>query len=340
MGKLIILVGLSAAMVSPAVLADYTIYGKANIGIVSNDPDGGDSNTNLHSFASRIGIKGKTKLSEDLHAIYKWESEVDLTGSNTGKTKIEDSTGETVTQKTSLLKARNQFLGFKGSFGTIIGGIHDTPMKQAEGKIDLYSDIVDIARVQDPYMDTQERETDFVGYYSPKFSNIQFQLATMPGKGSDIGDAYSTALVYGDKKLKKSNYFAAIAYDSGVDETKDSDAIRLSGVVKISALKLGAIIEQANTGRASADSQTRYVLSGAYKVSGGNTLLLQYANSEDANNGKKDIAGSSDLTLGFSHELGKSTAIYGAANKAENFEGKKGANETTLVLGVVHKFKF
>ncbi len=340
MKRVFILAGLLTVIASPAVLADYTLYGKANVGIVSNDPDGGDSSVNLHSFASRLGIKGNTELSEGLHAIYKWETEVDLTGGNTGKTEVEDSTGETVSQKTSLLKARNQFVGLKGGFGTIIGGIHDTPMKQAEGKIDLFSDVVDIARVLDPYMDTQEREKDFVGYYSPKFSNMQFQLATMPGKGSNIGDAYSTALVYGDKALKKSNYFAAVAYDSGVDETEDSDAVRLSGAAKFGALKLGAIIEQADTGRASADSQARYVVSGAYKVSGSNSLLLQYVNSEDADNGKKDIAGSSDLTLGLSHQLGKSTTVYGTINKADNFKGEKGADETNLILSVVHKFSF
>lgn len=342
MKKMMLASAIATAIASPAALADYHIYGKANVGILNNDPDGGTSNTNLHSFASRIGVKGKTELTDTLDAVYQWETEVDLTGSNTGKGEVEDeTTGDVSEGKTSLLKARNQFLGLKGGFGTLIAGIHDTPMKNSEGKIDLFSDVVDMARVQDPYMDTQEREKDYVGYYSPKFNNLQFMLATMPGKSSDkeLFHSYSTALVYGDKKLKKTNFFGAIAYDKGIDETEDATAIRVSGSTKFGALKLGALYEQADTKRAGAESQDRYVVSGAYKLAGHNTLKLQYAASEDANNGSKEVAGSSDITLGLSHKLGKHTSIWDAVNKGTDVKGVAGKDETNFVVGVVHQFK-
>lgn len=339
MKKLLIAAGISAAMASPTVFADYEVYGKAHIGILSADNDHADgsssSDTNLHSFASRVGIKGSTELAEGLDAIYKWETEVDLTGGNTGKTSLDEGK-----VKTSLLKARNQFVGLKGGFGTIIGGIHDTPMKSAEGKIDLFSDVVDIAKVQDPYMDTQERESDLIAYYSPKFGHSQVQFATMPGKGEGLGDAFSTAFVYGDRSLKKSSFYTAIAYDSGVDETDDSSAIRLAGSTKFSGATVGAIIEQADSGRDGADTQLRYVLSGKYKIGGKNTLLLQYADSEGANNGKKEVAGSTDITFGIAHSLAKTTSVYGALNKSTNVGGKKDDDATNLVLGLVHKFKF
>ena len=324
MKQLIALMTLSTLLTSTTALADYGIYGKASLGVLSNNPDGGKSNTNIKSFASRIGIKGDTELTDGLKAVYRWESEVDLTGSNAGDT--------------SLLKARNQYLGLKGNFGTIIGGINDTPMKQAEGKIDLYSDIIDIARVQDPYMDTQEREKDSLGYYSPKFNKLQFGLATMPGKGDSLGDAYSTSLIYGDKKLKSSSFFGAIAYDSGVDETEDSSAIRISGASKFGALKVGAIYEQADTGRATAETQGRYIVSGKYNMGRKNTLLLQYAKSEDANNGIKDVAGSTDTSIGISHKLGKKTSAYVTFNIAENVKGTKGDDEKNAIVGIVHKF--
>lgn len=317
MKKLMMASAIAAVMASPAALADYEVYGKANIGILSTDHDVNGSDTNLQSFASRLGVKGKTELTEGIDGIYKWEVEVAQDGSS------------------SELKQRNQYLGIKGGFGTVIGGIHDTPMKQSEGKIDLFSDIIDIARVQDPYLDTQEREKKIVGYYSPKFNNMQFQLATMPGAGSELGDAFSTALVYGDKSLKKSNFFGAIAYDSGVDSDEDSNAIRLSGQMKLGAAKIGAIYEQADNGTAGTDKQDRYVLSAAYKVSGKNTLMLQYAESDDAD----AIAGSTDLTVGISHKLGKATSVYGAYNTSENVKGKTGEDETNLVVGISHKFK-
>jgi len=331
MKKVIISVGISTLLISPlvttAAFAEYEIYGKANLGIINTDLDSNNSSTtDLKSFASRIGIKGKTELSDGLDAIYKWETEVDLTGHNTN--------GDD-----GLLKPRNQFIGLQGGLGTIIGGIHDTPMKQAEGKIDLFSDVIDIARVSDPYMDTQEREKDFLGYYSPKFNNLQFKLATMPGKGKELGDAFSTALVYGDKKLKKTPFFAALAYDSGVDDNEDSTAIRVSGSTKFGPATVGVIYELADTTKAGAEEQSRYVASGTYKMSGKNTLKLQYAASDDANNGSKAIEGSTDLTLGLDHKLAKSTSIYGVINTAENVKGKKGNDETNIIFGIVHKFK-
>ncbi|CAA6806791.1 MAG: Porin [uncultured Thiotrichaceae bacterium] len=317
MKKILIASAIAATVAAHSAFADYEVYGKANLGIMNVD-DGTDSTTDLKSFASRVGVKGKTELSEGLNAIYKWEVQVAQDG------------------ESSELKQRNQFLGLTGGFGTVIAGIHDTPMKQAEGKIDLFSDIVDIAGVQDPYMDTQEREKNYIGYYSPTFSGAQFQLATMPGKGTDLGDAFSTALVYGDKSLKKTPYFAAIAYDSGVDASEDSSAIRVSGQTKVSGFKVGAIIEQADNGTVGTDKQTRYVLSGAYKMAGNNTLLLQYANSEDAD----AIAGSTDTTIGLSHKLAKSTSVYGAISKGDNVGGVKDANEDRVFVGVSHKFKF
>lgn len=331
MKKAVITMGLSAVLVSPAVLADYEIYGKANLGIeqVDSDKNNGtdESKGDLESFASRIGIKGTQKLNDALSAIYKWEVEVDLTGDDAG---------------TGLLKARNQFLGLKGNFGTVIGGIHDTPMKQAEGKIDLFSDIVDIARVQDAYLDTQEREKDFLGYYSPKFNNMQFQLATMPGKtdGNNLGDAYSTALVYGDKKLKKTPFFGAIAYDSDVDGN-DSNAIRLSASTKVGKkLTVGGIIEEADNGKANTDKQKRYVLSAKYKLPNKNTLKFQVADSESVRSA--GLFNATDITLGLSHKLAKTTSVYGLISSSDNAKNASGANqvdETRFVIGVVHKFK-
>jgi len=327
MKKAVFIMGLSTVLISPAVLADYSIYGKANLGLEHTETDnsaGAETSTsNLKSYASRIGIKGTQKLTDNLDAVYKWETEVDLTGEDAG---------------TGLLKARNQFIGLKGSFGTVIGGIHDTPMKQAEGKIDLFSDIVDIARVQDKYMDTQEREKDFLGYYSPKTNHLQFQLATMPGKSDDqeIFGAYSTALVYGDKKLKKTKFFAALAYDKGVDASEESKAVRLSGSTQLSAMIVGAIYERADSGAANTDKQDRYVLSGKYTLPNNNTLLLQYAGSKDVDG----IKGSTDTTIGLSHKIAKSTRVYGLITKGKNVKGVDGDDETRAIVGIVHKFKF
>ncbi|MDY6991210.1 MAG: porin, partial [Pseudomonadota bacterium] len=162
----------------------------------------------------------------------------------------------------------------------------------------------------DHYVDTQERENRFVGYYSPKFSGLQFQIATMPGKGdeAELGDAVSTALVYGDPKMKKSNYYLGIAYDDEVDGA-ETQAFRLAGSVKLGDLGLGAIVENADDG---SDDHMRYIASGFYKIGDGK-LELQYANADElGEHGESDQA-----TIGWEHKLGGGASAYIAYSKRE-----------------------
>ncbi len=345
MKKVVTILGLSSLVLSPMAMAEYTVYGKAHLAISAESPDSGSSTTELVSRASRVGIKGSTELTEGLDAIYKWESEVDLTGENGGH-----------------LKARNQFIGLKGSFGKIIGGIHDTPMKQAEGKIDLFSDREDMATVLSHTVDVQEREKQLLGYYSPKLGHLHFNIATMPGSGSggkdnELGDAWSAALIYGDKKLKKSNFYAAIAYDDEVDKGtglfgKSTNAIRLAAQTKLGQAKIGGIIEQAEEGSA---DHTRYVISGKYNISHKTALLAQYVAADEfgnfsRNNTSKGVGSSDDFILGIDHKLGKHTTVYAMGGVRDlgdtstgngNVADLKNKEQTSYFsVGIMHKFSF
>ena len=303
--------------------ADTTLYGKAHIAVTATDTDGQESNNELESRASRFGIKGKKDLNDNLQAIYQWETEVKWDGDTVDGDKLQ-------------LKSRNTYVGLKGNFGTIKAGIHDTPMKQAEGKIDLFSDREDINNVLKNYLDTQEREKNFLGYYSPKMGQVQFNIATMQGKadGNDLGDAWSSSVVYGDKKLKKSNVYAALAYDSDVD-AKDSNAIRFAAATKFDKLKVGLILEQAD--RSGYEKQNRYVVSGAYKINK-NTLLLQHVNAEEALLDDGSLGTRSDkvkqTTVGLDHKLGDNTKIYGTASIYTKGE----VDSNKYALGIEHKF--
>lgn len=345
MKKIVNALGLSMLVLSPMAMADYTIYGKADLALATESPDSGKSTTEMQSRASRFGIKGSTELTDGLDAIYQWESEIDLTGENGGD-----------------LKARNQFVGLKGGFGKIIGGIHDTPMKQSEGKIDLFSDREDMATVLSHTVDVQEREKQFLGYYSPKFGNLHFNVATMPGSGSggkdnELGDAWSAALIYGDKKLKKTNVYAALAYDDEVDKGtglfgKSTNAIRLAAQTKLGNAKIGGIVEKAEEGSA---DHTRYVVSGKYSLTHKTALLAQYVAADEfgnfsKNNTTKGVDSSDNFTLGIDHKLGKHTKIYamgGVRDLGDTSTGSGIASELKnkektnyFSIGISHKFSF
>jgi predicted porin len=54
---------------------DGTIYGKINVSVVNAD-NGSTDTWKLNSNASRIGVNGKTQISDGLYAIYKAEFEI------------------------------------------------------------------------------------------------------------------------------------------------------------------------------------------------------------------------------------------------------------------------
>ena len=103
---------------------DGKVYGKANLSVVSQD-FGAYDEWALNSNASRLGIKGKTEISEGLEIVYQAEYEVCIDSG--------DCKGQT-------FKQRNTFVGIKGGFGMVWAGKHDTPTKLSQKKIDLFND--------------------------------------------------------------------------------------------------------------------------------------------------------------------------------------------------------
>lgn len=294
---------------------ELELYGKASLAIAYEDTDfATEDELDVTSRASRIGVKGEHELTETLTAVYQVELEVDLDGSSG-------------TSSGDFLKERNTYIGIKGAFGTLLAGTHDTPMKQAEGSVDLFSDREDINVVLDHYVDVQERETEFLGWYSPAYNGIKLSVATMNGKtGTNLGDAWSVSATLGDKSLKSADYYLAFAFDDAVDGD-DTSVVRVAGSTGFGPTVVGAIVEQAED--SNGDDQFRLVLSGSYKM-GNNKLLLQYVDAEDV--GSKES--SNNITLGLDHSLSSDAKAYvmGGLRDIEGIE------TTYLSVGLEYKF--
>ena len=73
-------IGVAIAAQSGIAMADATIYGKLNLTMQNNNFDYFDrpqkDNWSLDSNASRLGVKGKAKINDDLDAVFKMEFEV------------------------------------------------------------------------------------------------------------------------------------------------------------------------------------------------------------------------------------------------------------------------
>lgn len=272
----------------PLLAANVDIYGRADVSLQSSD-EGEGSFSEVKSNASRIGFKGTHALNDSLDVIYQAEFEVDLDGDG------------------DVFKARNQFVGLKGSFGEVQLGKNDSMLKKSQGKTDLFSDLNGDIK----YLWVGEnRLSDTVTYKSPKFSGFQLGATYMAEDDIDGKDAFSVAAFYGDKKLKKSSFFASVAMDSEVKgKSKDGatsgyfDTVRATVQGKISDLTVGLMLqsqEEVTTGA----EMTGVMVSAKYKV-GSATVKGQYQIA-DHKDGEKNTG----ITAGVDYKLAKSTKLY------------------------------
>lgn len=107
-----------AIVLSVSSQADTTVYGKIHMSADVVDI-GADDGGGVSSNASRIGFKGKNDLSYGLKAIWKIETEFDVSDDQT------------------LLKGRNRYLGLNYGKSTLIAGNHDTPFKSLGAKVGI-----------------------------------------------------------------------------------------------------------------------------------------------------------------------------------------------------------
>lgn len=242
MKKHIIAVAVATAFAAPAVMADTTLYGLANISLDYIDvgdgvglkrsttqsnvfvPAGnvaGSGNFNVQSGSSRIGIKGSEKISNDLSAIYQAEFAVNMTdGSGNG------------TGGNAALTSRNQYVGLSSkSMGTFIAGRHDTPMKMAIAKYDLFTDqIGDNGNIAGAKYGTSAgfnlRTPNTIAYMTPNLAGFNATLAYVADHDQvdatpnyDINDnqAFSVSAGYAYQKL----FNITVAYEQH-DQKKPS----------------------------------------------------------------------------------------------------------------------
>jgi predicted porin len=255
---------------APAALAGFpTVYGKINVSANQYDLEkidfaavdpattpathvatGATATTDeldqgaVESNASRIGIKGDYGLAPGVTAIYTLEYGTDAdNGTN--------SNGREFSQ-------RNIFAGIQGSWGTILAGKNDTPLKTAPTNNVLQSDIdrFNDAPLADlgSFLVGENRADNVIQYNSPillgglevKLAAIQNEETGVDASGggkvdkqddSNFAAGKSLAISYG-----KAKWFVAAAIDDNVATT---DTRRLIGEVVLGPVKLGALYQTA-----------------------------------------------------------------------------------------------
>ncbi|MEG0826979.1 MAG: porin [Acinetobacter sp.] len=350
---------LSAAQAAP------TLYGKLNVSVDSYD-NGKDTVTELNSNASRLGVKGEEKLTEQLSAVYQAEWEVDVDGGD------------------DVFKKRNIFAGLKwANLGTLKAGIMDTPFKDAgTGYRDVFNDYAhaDIKEM----MYGEERIENVIGIETdPKLlGGLVFALQTqqgestsdttkyVDGKRDSLGDGLSTSLSYANKDIgfegviagnfKSVGDFAAVGISNA-----PADAIRVGGsfdLGKIGApgLSVGAMWQTAEisdytnikpftvtpeyAGDYNKVEENAWLISATYKLANTPwTLKAQYQQADTDYAVLGGASGDSSVDqwgIGADYKLNSQTKLFANAVQREwdNSPKKGNADESVYGLGMEIKF--
>ncbi|MEW5757256.1 MAG: porin [Pseudomonadota bacterium] len=276
----------SAAIAMPMVaLADGpTVYGKFNTALLMTD-NGTTDDVRLANSNSRLGVKGSIDLDAGLKAVYQLEYGIDPDekGSDLGG----HAAGVKDNGNSGIFTQRNGYVGISGGFGTILGGSHDTPLKMAQGKVDLFNDLpnADMTAV----VNGEIRGQDVVAYISPDFSGLKVIAASQAPDSGDAKGGTSVSVSY-----SADNLYVALAMDS---ELGTLDETRVAATYTMGGLQLGALFNQSEKSDGSTDSESGMLLSAGYTMDKF-TYKLQLVQGDEQTAGEEMVAVGVDYALG------------------------------------------
>lgn len=386
MNKNILAIAIAAAVAAPSAFAAATVYGNAHMSVNSVSGVGASSNsagavaaagtdgqsmTAVTSNSSFIGVKGSEDLGAGMKAVYQFELGFNLDGENGGT-----AANNTNTAASGLGGAsRNSMVGLGGSFGTVMLGRWDSPIKMVGRKYDLFGDQVGNNRVvlggQGLTHAVDGRHNNVIAYVSPTFSGVNATLAYVPGAGASDSagneylsdqtkkrDAFSANVMYTAGKFDAGLGYINIANVLGTNTDKSMNAYRLGAGYTFGAARVNGIYQLADYSvNNDVKSLGAYGIGASYKVTAAGTVKGQYMLAENKSNTE---GGANSITVGYDHAMSKNTTVYAlyaavqnngtAANGAtysvmqanagtgDNTVAIAGKDNSAFSVGIQHKF--
>ena len=319
----------SLLLISLSAISAPKVYGKLNIALNNNGSDGvNEKEIDLISNSSRLGLKGQLEMQDGLVGLYQIEYQIDPVDGH-ARDEVRGENGE-IKVTDSTFTQRNSYVGLKGSFGTLKLGKHDTPLKKASLKVDLFNDLKgDIKNITDG----ENRITSFLGYDSPVFGGgVSISVSLSKGKddgvvGTDLDGEFGT------------NLSASLKYDIEVIQfviatekasIKGFDHNRLGMMIPAGPVTIGLIHTTTESTIGNSVDYDATTISIAGKVADGNgKIKFQYGTSDKS-------SGLSQTQIGYDHKLFKNFKIL--AYHTVRSQDAANSDDAHTGLGIEYKF--
>ena len=319
----------SLLLISMSAISAPKVYGKLNITLNNNGSDGvNEKEIDLISNSSRLGLKGQLEMQDGLVGLYQIEYQIDPVDGH-ARDEVRGENGE-IEVTDSTFTQRNSYVGLKGSFGTLKLGKHDTPLKKASLKVDLFNDLKgDIKNITDG----ENRITSFLGYDSPVFGGgVSISVSLSKGKddgvlGTDLDGEFGT------------NLSASLKYDIEVIQfviatekasIKGFDHNRLGMMIPAGPVTIGLIHTTTESTVGNSVDYDATTISIVGKVADGNgRVKFQYGTSDKS-------AGLTQTQIGYDHKLFKNFKIL--AYHTVRSQDAANSDDAHTGLGIEYKF--
>ncbi len=349
--SLIALAVMAASSTAFAATSNVDLYGQVRMSADHINSSAANSDKwQVADRVSRIGVKGTEDLGGGMSAVWGLEWGVDIDNNGTLGTTTERTDA-------SVLRARNQFIGLKGAFGTVLAGRHDAPYKLA-GSADLFGDTAAdatsegttaiTAAATNPVIigrngfDTRANQT--IAYITPDYSGFHAAVAFIPGEegagaaasndANGLADAWSATLIYKNGPLNAS--VSQQAFSGSMASTSTATGVDKKGTkfnigYAMGDVKLGYTYEESNNSYTAGTVKDKGQLASVAYAMGPITLAAQYGKFDDKNS-TGDVTTS---TIGVVYNLSKRTNTYVGYADIDN---QTAADGKVLTIGLNHSF--
>ena len=296
-------------IISSSIQANQEIYGRLDIAISNINKGKQSSKSEIKSHASRIGFKGSEIFDNGLSAIFQYELQNDPIDWD------------------PAFKQRNSFVGLKGAFGKFIVGMHDTPVKIAQGKIDLFNDTAgDIKNI----LWGENRSRKIVQWSSPSLRGFEVNLMAIMEDEED--EAYSLSINWSGNFVGNKAKFS-LAFDSEVPQKGYFfDTTRFSASIPLGKPSTLGVIWQESEDTTGKFDDDGYIISLKSKLREKLSLKLMYGESDMIKSGGELIG------FGFDYKIAKPLKLY--VNYVEKNFDDIGKSSEEIMFGIQYKFDF